>query len=248
MNAVTTQDLIPKTVRILETFDQRWYVFMFMPGPVKKDFVSSTTLLDAWGDKGFLLNLRGTLGTEEADRRMHEGGRLGTNVHRAIACLGRKGYVGFLPKEQDEFDFDGRQEVLRAIEICKLTNRDYYILEVDKDMALLRRFDDLCNIINPHVYEGDVTVWTHNSCGKRNVGYAGTLDHVWRIPEGVSTKDVAWYYEGERLVGTTPAPFGNFIVDYKTGYEKREDLLQAASYFMAYRTGCRIKLDGQPLS
>lgn len=240
------KDLIPQKIRTLMVFDQRWYEFLFLPGPIRKAFPSSTTLLDAWGNKGFLMNLRGTLGNEEADRRMNEGGHLGTKVHRAIACLGKKGYVGFLPNEEDEFDHEGREEVRRAIELCKLNDRPYYLLQNDKEMLLMRRFDDLCKAVQPHVHEGDVTVWTDDCCGLRSWGYAGTLDTVWNLTPNEKSLEVAWYHYKEGRVKT--APTGNFVVDYKTGYEKPEDLPQTSSYFKAYEKGLRVKLDNSPLS
>lgn len=224
----TIEPITIAKVKRLSWFDDRWYKFDLIDG-TKIAYPSVTSILNII-EKKYLLRFYGTVGFEEARRRMREAGDHGSIVHAAIQIFTQGGVVAYQYPRHLHVDDELREQNEAIAAQCLKQDRPFLILEDQWEKMLVDRFEEWYNTVNPIIHETETTVYSHK------YRTAGTADNISTLKAG------AYMVAGSEPV-VVPVD-GRAVGDYKTGANLgREALMQVAHYAYCVEQGTGETVD-----
>lgn len=216
-----------------EFFDDRFYKFIFGKIPsselthiphrlIEQErnntivyFPSATTIIGGGQPTPFgIIKKIGRVGLEQSEYEKHIAGLKGSRVHEATALL-----------DTNKTALVWEYADLENKELKKQIGRKKKYLMTQEELLLCMRYKNILDIVKPELISSEFKVFNWKYC------YAGTLDRVWKIKEGV-------YDVRNNLVpsGSIYLPEGNYIIDLKTGYVEEKYLMQSAAYSKAFES------------
>ena len=201
-------------VALLEWFDD--HVYRIIPKP-KAEPISITSVTTKLGvsPKPWLGRWRGNVGNREADRVMSEAAEAGSRIHYACQQYLQGGCVIFNPPYYKKQNYS-------AADVKKLTKKYHdglVILQTQEEQVMMWRFQAVVAALKPQI------LYTEEVVYDIGLDAAGTTDAVWNCKAG--PRVIAGYEFGLKDSGL-------YIVDYKTGNEDDDHLLQVSTYGTIY--------------
>jgi hypothetical protein len=198
--------MIPKMIQF---FDDHFYKVESEEGEVR--YLPSVTTKLQSAPKAFLARWRGDVGNAEADRRMNAAGEKGTRIHYACSLYLNGGAIIFNPFNHPNFTPQEIQEAQTKF------GKNLFILQDQDEMWQVAKFVKWMEVTGAECILHDEIVYDLEK------DEAGTLDFVFRIPEG------SYEINGSKpmdLVG------GNYVADLKTGNQVADEhFMQIAAYW-----------------
>lgn len=201
-----------KHVEMVEWFNDHAYKIFKPPTFEKWTWKpSSTTVLSVAPDP-FLMKWHGDIGNREATARSTEAKNFGSMVHDACAKFLDGRSVVYLPPSHKYQPIKEKE-----LKLLKRQNRGALFLPDQRMQVHVWRFQNVVKELKPLLVFTEQVVWSDA------FNYAGTMDYLWYIHEGV-------YIVGGKQMSL---PAGLYLVDLKTGGEYDDHSMQIASYFFA---------------
>ena len=218
-----------KEIKTVAFFDKDRYKISFVGGAVRY-IVRVTKKLEEYRDKG-IEHYRESVGTEEADMALEEGGTWGTKVHHACFLLATRGAVLFEPPAYETVGIEN-EEVAALVKQNKLVrqqldlqHRPHLTIHDQYRFLQCRKFKGWLEIVKPEVLYAETIVYslTHD--------IAGRMDFLFRVKGG------EYPIAGAKSV---TLPDGIILLDVKTGAWSDKYWLQMGAYRMAVKESLGI--------
>lgn len=208
---VKTETVFPKAEDLFSTEPSKKMVEWFDQHYYKigEDFLPSVTTILSAAPKPFLTQWRGDIGNQEADRLMKEAAERGSLTHNLFAALVTGKKVIF-NRVVDDPNFLTCNEQFVQLALYKLVK--------------------FFEAVKPRVKKSEEIIYS------RSKGYAGTMDLLLSVPDGVY-----------KVNGTNPVRLegGTYVADIKTGKTVDETAFwQTAAYAHAWEEMTGEKISG----
>jgi hypothetical protein len=163
-------------IKRLSYFDDRFYHFDFTDGS-KRALISVTSVLGIV-EKPWLLRYYGSLGYDEARRRLREAGDHGSIIHAAAQIFTLGGVVMFQYPKHLHVDDDLKAQNDYIIKQCLFQGRPFIVIDDQWEKMIFDRFEAIYNIVKPVIDESETVVFDMET------GTAGTADAYGTLPAG----------------------------------------------------------------
>lgn len=199
-------------IKLVEYVNEHWYKVADEKGVPR--YIPSVTTKLSIKEKPFLGRWRGDIGNREADLRLYDAQQKGKRIHWAWETALKGGCVIFDPWQAPVYN---EKQISDLRETYK---GNLAILRTQDEMLHIHRLKQQFDILKPEVIEVERTVYDLEN------NDAGTIDHVYKIKEGVYA-----------ISGAKPIHLdeGVYVGDLKTGNVVEDDVwLQIAPYLVMY--------------
>src|SRR3990167_4159950 len=217
---IPQQTLLIKDIRAVEYFDNRRYKFSFHGGTVRW-IASVTTKLQEYRERG-VEHYRETVGPEEANRALEEGGEMGSLVHHACFIYATGGVILYEPPSYQTVGIMN-EEVAALIrqnalirQQCTVQNIPHLTIRDQFRFLQVKKFKRWMDVVQPEVLFAETVVYS------LKYDIAGRIDFLFRIKK-------AGYYD---IAGKEEVflPAGIVLPDVKSGAWSDKFWLQLGSY------------------
>lgn len=216
-NATAPKDVAQENAEIkmqrVEWWDERYYYCQYPDGESERN-PSSTHILGIIQNKQ-LVKWQVEVGSEEAGRRLREGGDKGTRIHHGCEILTNGGVCVYNPFNKPQYS---RQELAQIYE--KYTEKGVAVFERQEEFWEVMKFREWLRAVDPGVIKTEFMLCS------RTHKFAGTGDYLFDIKEG-----------DYNVAGKTPLHIegGLWLTDLKSSKSLHDSYnLQTSSYLKAW--------------
>jgi hypothetical protein len=214
-----------KNIKAIRWFDNRYYEALTLDNRSLM-LPSVTTIQDeSIRDKGTEM-FRERVGSVEANRVLNEKGLEGDHIHHAASIVDEGGLVMFEHPADKNPDPELKESNMLLRRQADAHGVKHVTLYDQREMQCVNRWSAWCDVMNVRWEMSEYVVWS------LEYRYAGRADRLGWFEAGDYKFEPT--IPGKRAVVVTIPVTGLYIVDIKSGAEKRKHLSQTAAYRFAH--------------